>query len=190
MKSTYEKNLVQFTQILIFFFLITLKTIADEKKDPPKVKTQQYNAWSLRCVEVNSKDQCELIQTLTVNNTKLQYTLVYSIFKNKDKEKRESFTLVVPLGVNLQKRVALRFEGKNQLNIPFAKCEVFGCVTTLNNNTKEKVALAVFDKIKKGLEDSTFLEIAVQGFTDKPVVIKTSLVGFKDAYNNLNSKIN
>jgi invasion protein IalB len=89
-----------------------------------------------------------------------------------------------------KKRVALRFEGKNQLNIPFAKCEVFGCVTTLNNNTKEKVALAVFDKIKKGLEDSTFLEIAVQGFTDKPVVIKTSLVGFKDAYNNLNSKIN
>jgi len=158
---------------------------ADEKKDPPKVKTQQYNAWTLRCVEVNKKDQCELIQTLNVNNTNLQYTLVYSAFKNKENQTRESFTLVVPLGVNLQKRIALRFDGKEQLNIPYAKCEAFGCVTALNNDSKAETVKALFKKIQNSLQQSQFLEIAVQGFSDQPIVIKTSLQGFSDARKKL-----
>ena len=169
----------------MIFLMFTGVSFAKEKKDPPKVKTQQYNAWTLRCVEVNGKDQCELVQTLTVNNTNLQYTLVYSAFKNKENQTRESFTLVVPLGVNLQKRIALRFDGKEQLNIPYAKCEAFGCVTALNNDSKAETVKALFKKIQNSLQQSQFLEIAVQGFSEQPIVIKTSLQGFSDARKKL-----
>lgn len=169
----------------VAFLIFSDISFAEEKKDPPKVKTQQYNAWTLRCVEVNGKDQCELVQTLTVNNTNLQYTLVYSAFKNKENQTRESFTLVVPLGVNLQKRIALRFDGKEQLNIPYAKCEAFGCVTALNNDSKAETVKALFKKIQNSLQQSQFLEIAVQGFSEQPIVIKTSLQGFSDARKKL-----
>ena len=177
------KKLIAFFGMI--FLMFTGVSFAEEKKDPPKVKTQQYNAWTLRCVEVNKKDQCELIQTLNVSNTNLQYTLVYSAFKNKENQTRESFTLVVPLGVNLQKRIALRFDGKEQLNIPYAKCEAFGCVTSLNNDSKAETVKALFKKIQNSLQQSQFLEIAVQGFSEQPIVIKTSLQGFSDARKKL-----
>ena len=134
---------------------------------------------------MNGKDQCEMVQTLNVNNTNLQYTLVYAAFKNKDKQTKEVFTLIVPLGVNLQKRIALRFDGKEQLNIPYAKCEAFGCVTAINNDTKQDTVLTLFKKIQESMQKSTFVEIAVQCFTDKPIVIKTSLQGFNDARKKL-----
>lgn len=179
---------------LIIFFIAYLilpgSSYAVEKKEPPKVKTQQFQSWTVKCIEADKKEQCEMIQTLNVNNTNLQYTLAYSVFKNKEGQIKDGFALIVPLGVNLQKRIALRFDGTNQLNIPYAKCESFGCLTSLNNQTKDKITLAIFEQIKKGFEKSSFLEIAVQGFADKPVVIKTSVLGFKDAYSNLKSKIN
>jgi len=185
MPLTFYKLSIQFTLVFLIFFNISSYSAAEEKKDPPKVKTQQYNAWTLRCVEVNGKDQCEMIQTLNVNNTNLQYTLVYSAFKNKDKQTKEAFTLIVPLGVNLQKRIALRFDGKDQLNIPYAKCEAFGCVTAINNDTNNEAVVTLFNKIQDKFKKATFLEIAVQGFSDDPIVIKTSLQGFSDARKKL-----
>jgi len=186
--SKFIINLI-FAYFFIILFLGITSTISFAK-EPPKIKTQQFQSWTVRCVEAEKKEQCEMLQTLKVNQTNLQYTLAYNAFKNKSGKIKESLLVVVPLGVNLQKRIALRFDGKNQLNIPYSKCETFGCITTLNNNTKDRITLAVFDKIKKGFEESSFLEIAVQGFSEKPVVIKTSVLGFKNAYNNLKSKIN
>jgi len=40
------------------------------------------------------------------------------------------------------------------------------------------------------MQKSTFVEIAVQGFTDKPIVIKTSLQGFNEARKKLLAKVN
>lgn len=180
------KSMIRFASIFSLILLGFLNPVlANEKNEPPSVKTQQFKAWTLRCVEVNGKDQCEMVQTLNVNNTNLQYTLVYAAFKNKDKQTKEVFTLIVPLGVNLQKRIALRFDGKEQLNIPYAKCEAFGCVTAINNDTKQDTVLTLFKKIQESMQKSTFVEIAVQGFTDKPIVIKTSLQGFNDARKKL-----
>lgn len=182
--------MIRFASIFSLIFLGFLNPIfANEKNEPPSVKTQQFNAWTLRCVEVNGKDQCEMVQTLNVNNTNLQYTLVYAAFKNKEKETKEVFTLIVPLGVNLQKRIALRFDGKEQLNIPYAKCEAFGCVTAINNDTKQDTVLTLFKKVQNSMQKSTFVEIAVQGFTDQPIVIKTSLQGFNEARKKLLEKL-
>lgn len=187
----FDKNLKKLISIFSgIFFIFSCVSNAEEKKDPPKVKTQQYDAWTLRCVEVNNKDQCELVQTLTVNNTNLQYTLVYSAFKNKKSQTKESFTMVVPLGVNLQKRIAIRFDGKQQLNIPYAKCESFGCVTSINNDSKVDAVKVLFEKIKNSLQKSTYLEIAVQGFSEKPIVIKTGLKGFSNAREKLIKNLN
>ena len=184
--SSYVKTL------FLLFLLIFKGEIAhsNEKKEPPLVNTQQFDAWTLRCVEVNKKEQCEMLQTLTVNNTNLQYTLVYSAFKNKNKENKEAFTLIVPLGVNLQKRIALRFDGEDQLNIPYAKCETFGCITAINNDTETEAVLNLFKKIQDKFKKASFLEIAVQGFTDQPIVIKTGLQGFDDARKKLLEKLN
>ena len=186
-------NLLSYVKIVLVLITLNLSSQivhSNEKKEPPKVNTQQFNAWTLRCVEVNGKEQCEMLQTLNVNNTNLQYTLVYSAFKNKDKETKEAFTLIVPLGVNLQKRIALRFDGKDQLNIPYAKCESFGCVTAINNDTKTETVLALFNKIQDKFQKAIFLEIAVQGFTEQPIVIKTNLQGFTDARKKLLAKVN
>ena len=101
--------------VIINFFILILQllfnnlTVADEKKEQPNVTTKQYRDWTLRCVKIQKKDECEVVQTLQVNNSNLKFTIAYTNFINEENELKEIINIITPLGVNLQKRVSLAF---------------------------------------------------------------------------------
>ena len=51
-----------------------------KNNNQPNSLTKQYRDWVYRCVNVNKKNQCEIIQTLTINNTNIQFSFVFSNF--------------------------------------------------------------------------------------------------------------
>ena len=62
----------------------------------------------------------------------------------------------------------------------------FQIVDVTNYKSVTENLKKIQDKFKK----ASFLEIAVQGFTDQPIVIKTGLQGFDDARKKLLEKLN
>ena len=60
-------------------------------------------------MNVNKKNQCEIVQTLTINNTNIQFSFAFSNFINEQNELKEVFNIITPLGVNLKKKVEVKF---------------------------------------------------------------------------------
>ena len=80
--------LSKFKIILIFLtfvlFLTPKSLLAEEKK----LKVEKYKDWGLQCPTKNS---CEVIQSLKVNETDLKFNFIFGNFINKDKKKRDFF---------------------------------------------------------------------------------------------------
>lgn len=178
-------KITKITSILFIIFLMTTKSFSEEK---PKVSSEKYGDWFLECRTVNKVENCELNQLLSLNNTNIRFNLLYSVFKNQENKIREVFTIVTPLGVNLSVSPALRFDSGKQYNFRYIKCEAFGCVISLTNNTTNKENNDLFDEFIKKLIKSKELEIAVQGFEEKPFIVKTSLKGFSKGLTQLQKK--
>ena len=73
------------------------------KEKVPTVTTKQFRDWTLRCVNENKKQKCEIVQFLQVKNLNLQFTVVYSEFLNNKNELKELINIITPLGVNVQR---------------------------------------------------------------------------------------
>ena len=174
-------------KILVIFFSLSLTqtVIGDESKNQPNSLTKQYRDWVYRCVNVNKKNQCEIVQTLTINNTNVQFSFAFSNFINDENELKEVFNIITPLGVNVQKKVGLKFHKGTAVNLPFTKCEVFGCVISLSNNSSDKAIVSLFNQIKDSMNKSIYFELSIDAFQQEPLVIKSSLQGFNNAYNEL-----
>ena len=175
----------KFILISIISILLFTNSYSEEK---PKVTSDKYGDWFLECRTVNKIENCELNQLLSLNNTNIRFNLLYSVFKNQENKIREVFTIVTPLGVNLSVSPALRFDDGKQYNFRYIKCEAFGCVISLTNNTNNKENNNLFDEFIKKLIKSKELEIAVQGFEEKPFIVKTSLKGFSKGLTQLQKK--
>lgn len=173
--------------ILIIQLLFNSLSIADEKKEQPSVTTKQYRDWTFRCVEIKKKNDCEIVQTLQVNNSNLKFTIAYTNFINEENELKEIINIITPLGVNLQKRVSLNFHKGTKVNLPYIKCEVVGCIISITNNSKDPAVISLFNQIKKAMQTSIYFEIIINGFNQKPILIKSSLQGFKSALKELNN---
>ena len=171
--------------VLIFSMLITQTVIGEENKDQPNSLTKQYRDWVYRCVNVNKKNQCEIVQTLTINNTNIQFSFAFSNFINENNEQKEVFNIITPLGVNLKKKVEVKFHEGTAVNLRFTKCEVFGCVITLTNDSKDDAIVSLFNQIKSSMNKSVFFELSIDAFQKDPLVIKSSLQGFNNAYKEL-----
>ncbi|MDA8548580.1 invasion associated locus B family protein, partial [Candidatus Pelagibacter bacterium] len=63
-----------------------------------------------------------------------------------------------------------------------------GCVISITNNTPQTEANELFDEVIKKFINSNELEVAIQGFTGNPIVIKTSLKGFSKGLTQLQKK--
>lgn len=179
--------------VIINFFILILQllfnnlTVADEKKEQPNVTTKQYRDWTLRCVKIQKKDECEVVQTLQVNNSNLKFTIAYTNFINEENELKEIINIITPLGVNLQKRVSLAFHKGTRVNLPYIKCEVVGCIISITNNSKDPAVISLFNQIKKAMQTSVYFEIIINGFNQKPILVKSSLQGFESALKELNN---
>jgi len=96
------KKFVKLAFCFVVFFQLSPASFAENE---PNSLTKQYRDWVYRCVNVNKKNQCEIIQTLTINNTNIQFSFAFSNFINEDNELKEVFNIITPLGVNLNKKV-------------------------------------------------------------------------------------
>lgn len=190
MNSFIQKIFITtFLKILIILVLINSTSADTNIENKPNSVTKQYRDWVYRCINVNNKNQCEIFQTLTINDSNIQFTFAFSNFINSENELKEVFTIITPLGVNLQKKLGMKFYKDTAVNLQFYKCEVFGCVIRLTNNSSDKVTVSLFNQVKDALKTSTFFELTINSFQEKPLVIKSSLQGFSDAYKELeNSK--
>ena len=177
---------LHFKILVIFFSLFLNQTvISDESKNQPNSLTKQYRDWVYRCVNVNNKNQCEIVQTLTINNTNIQFSFAFSNFINDENELKEVLNIITPLGINVQKKVGVKFHKGTAVNLPITKCEVFGCVISLSNNSSDNAIVSLFNQIKDAMNESIYFELSIDAFQKEPLVIKSSLQGFNNAYKEL-----
>ena len=179
--------------IIINFFILILQfsfcnlSAADEKKKQPDVTTKQYRDWSIRCVIIQKKEECEVFQVIQIKDTNLTITIAYTNFINEENELKEVINIITPLGVNLQKRISLHFHKGIKINLPYLRCEAIGCIILITNNSKDPVDINIFDQIKKAMQKSIYYEIIINGFNRDPVLVKSSLQGFDNALKALNN---
>ena len=172
---------------ILLSILFFLNLNAEEKT---KIKSEKFDNWFLECREINNNNNCELVQLLTINETNIQFKLLYSIFKNRDNKIKEVFTIITPLGVNLLESPKIRFDKGKQFNSKFIKCEVFGCIISISNNSNNKKNNQISDEIFQSLKKSENLEIGIQIQNSRPFQITTSLKGFKEGQIKLSKKFN
>ena len=68
--------------IAILFFLLGSNFLIAEDKSPPKVTTQQYDNWTYQCVESGKDKNCEVSQTIRIQNTNINFSVTYTKFLN------------------------------------------------------------------------------------------------------------
>ena len=158
-----------------------------KKKKQPDVTTKQYRDWSIRCVIIQKKEDCEVFQVIQIKDTNLTITIAYTNFINEENELKEVINIITPLGVNLQKRISLNFHKGIKINLPYLRCEAIGCIILITNNSKDPVDINIFDQIKKAMQKSIYYEIIINGFNRDPVLVKSSLQGFDNALKALNN---
>lgn len=190
----------KFKILLIFTFFAVLMSSKFGFSDEKLVKVEKFKDWGLQCP---TKNNCEVIQSLKVNETDLKFNFIFGNFLNKDKKKKEIFSIVTPLGVNVQKNLMLKFikiekklvgkESKENIKvlavyrIPFLKCEVIGCIVSVNNDTNNKKQNELFALIKKGMTEQNNFQIIIQGF-GRPFIVNSSLAGFGAAVKEMEKR--
>lgn len=190
----------KFKILLIFTFFAVLMSPKFGFSDEKLVKVEKFKDWGLQCP---TKNNCEVIQSLKVNETDLKFNFIFGNFLNKDKKKKEIFSIVTPLGVNVQKNLMLKFikiekklvgkESKENIKvlavyrIPFLKCEVIGCIVSVNNDTNNKKQNELFALIKKGMTEQNNFQIIIQGF-GRPFIVNSSLAGFGAAVKEMEKR--
>mgnify|MGYP001241381478 FL=1 len=162
--------------IFIIFLLFSTQLVSDDKVTNTTIK--QYDYWSLKCEMINNDKNCQAIQTIKTNETNFQFTIIYQKFLNEKKIEKEIIQFITPLGVNLNIKPAILFDKDPQINLEWTKCEPFGCIAILTNNTEINETVKVFNKVKNGLKKSKEMQLGIQGFNTEPLVVKFSLKGF------------
>ena len=76
-------NKIIFIIILIF---LNCKLVLAEDKSPPKVTTQQYDNWTYQCVERGKNKNCEVSQTIRIQNTNINFSVTYTKFLDEKKK--------------------------------------------------------------------------------------------------------
>tara|TARA_B100000989_G_C19454724_1_gene433468 strand:+ start:191 stop:736 length:546 start_codon:yes stop_codon:yes gene_type:complete len=175
----------------IFFILFTIfvsQFVNANEKSPPKVTTQQYDNWTYQCVESGENKNCEVSQTIRIQNTNINFSVTYTKFTDDKKNKIKLITIISPLGIDLKKKLSLRFDNNEEVNLPWSSCEQIGCLVFVSKGSENSKTDDIYDKVYKNFISGNLLEIEVLGYaTNQPLIIQSNLVGFKKASDKLNS---
>ena len=90
-------------KIVTFCLIIILtlsKLVIAEEKSPPKVTTQQYDNWTYQCVESGKNKNCEVSQTIRIQNTNINFSVTYTNFIDDKKNNVQLITIISPLGID------------------------------------------------------------------------------------------
>ena len=173
--------------IAILFFLLGSNLLIAEDKSPPKVTTQQYDNWTYQCVESGKDKNCEVSQTIRIQNTNINFSVTYTKFLNDKKKEIQLITIISPLGIDLKKTLSLNFDNQEEINLPWSSCEQIGCLVFLSKGSGNEEMDTTYDKVYKKFISGKLLEIGVLGYaTKQPLVIQSNLIGFKEATDKLN----
>ena len=114
---------------ILFFFLIIIFTLSKlviaEEKSPPKVTTQQYDNWTYQCIESGKNKNCEVSQTIRIQNTNINFSVTYTNFLDEKKNKVQLITIISPLGIDLKKKLSQRFDDKEEVSSADIRKELF-----------------------------------------------------------------
>ncbi len=184
------KRIFLISLTLVIFSVVNLsKLVAAEENSPPKVTTQQYDNWTYQCVESKKNKNCEVSQTIRIQNTNINFSLTYTKFEDDKKNKRQIITIISPLGIDLKKKLSLKFDNEDQIELAWSSCEQVGCLVFVSNGSEDSSMNKTYDKVYKSLISGKLLEIEVLGYaTNQPLVIQSNLVGFKNATDKLNAE--
>ena len=172
---------------LLIFVLISTLVVAEEL--PPKVITQQYENWTYQCIESTDIKNCEVSQSVRIQNSNINFSIVYSKFTNSKNQLQKIITIISPLGIDLQSNLQLKFDDNEIMESKWANCESFGCLVLLSTDTEIKYEQAQYDKVYEGLIKSQNLLMSVKGFSNKRVInIDLNLAGFSRASKQLDQE--
>ena len=79
---------------VILFLLLGSKLLIADDKSPPKVTTQQYDNWTYQCVESGKDKNCEVSQTIRIQNTNINFSVTYTKFIDDKKNKIQLITII------------------------------------------------------------------------------------------------
>tara|TARA_B110000503_G_scaffold62883_1_gene99505 strand:+ start:20 stop:592 length:573 start_codon:yes stop_codon:yes gene_type:complete len=182
------KKDMRFFYIIIFLLLIIV--VKAENNVPPKVITQQFDNWSFKCVENKDNKDCEVSQSIRIQNTNINFSIIYSKFLNPNNEIKKQITIISPHGVDLRSELLLTFDQDESIKLNWASCESFGCLVFLTDNTKDIQALNDFKKILSKIINNKKLFATFKGYANQqPFNIEFNLAGFKESSSQLD-KIN
>tara|TARA_X000001036_G_C20630862_1_gene787139 strand:+ start:529 stop:1071 length:543 start_codon:yes stop_codon:yes gene_type:complete len=175
-----------------YFYIAIFLNISSQilaETNPPKVTTQQFQNWTYQCVESKKKKTCDVSQSIRIQNSQINFSIIYSKFLNSSKETKKNLTIIAPFGVDLNSQLVLRFDKGEQINLKWSTCEQIGCLVLLTNNTKDEKLVSIYNKVYGLLNKSNGLEIIVRALSgNQPIAIKSNLKGFGKAAEKLNSE--
>ena len=96
---------------------------------------------------MRKKKICEVSQNIRIQNSNINFSIVYNKFLNESKDTKKSITIIAPLGVDLNTQLELRFNGTGQININWTTCEQIGCLVYLTDNSKDEKMINLYKKI-------------------------------------------
>lgn len=176
-------------KIINLFIFVLVSTLVVAEELPPKVITQQYENWTYQCIESTDIKNCEVSQSVRIQNSNINFSIVYSKFTNSKNQLQKIITIISPLGIDLQSNLQLKFDDNEIIELKWANCESFGCLVLLSTDTEIKYEQAQYDKVYEGLIKSQNLLMSVKGFSNEQVInIDLNLAGFSKASKQLDQE--
>lgn len=131
------------------------------------------DVWTVRCSEVESRQECEMFQRLTLVQTGERVVEMAFGFPPHKPEGRGA--IVLPLGVLLTEGARLKIDEHMPYKFEIRYCTTEGCFAFIGLND------SFINQMKKGSQ--AILSFKTIG--GQPVDVALSLMGFTKAYDNI-----
>lgn len=141
----------------------------------PNSLVETYADWTLRCVPVEGKQTCQMMQELSQKETG-QRVLAFVINAPKPEDVVDA-TLILPFGLELAKGISAHIDAEFDLEpIQFSTCLPSGCLASVELNAE------LIGKMQAGEQFSLNVHSIS---SQQPVSIDLSLSGFSAAFRRL-----
>ncbi|HLS67860.1 MAG TPA: invasion associated locus B family protein [Kiloniellales bacterium] len=151
-------------------------TLAQGLDQPPpgaEVETQEFQEWSLRCIELEGQRRCEMLQP--VEDPESGEPVMAVVVPSSVPNQPLVAWFVLPLGVLLPPGIAISVDGSEPERLPIRHCEPGGCLAPL------ELEGGILQRLQNGVE----LQVMAYGIDEQQVSIPISLMGFTAALNAL-----
>jgi len=146
----------------------------------PSSQVETYKDWTLRCVPVEGKQTCQIMQELSSKQSG-QRVLAF-VVDQQSHSAPASGTLILPFGLELSAGISATVDEQTVFEeLAFSTCLPAGCLAPVE----------LTDAFTKQLQAGQSLTLTVKSISSQqPVAIELSLAGFSAAFARLNALSN